>query len=109
MDRAEREARKEAEQKRIAAENAENSRKGFHCLSATWDGSHRDLVAQLKRNLNDPDSFEHVETRVTPVNPNGEHTLIMEFRARNAFGALVLQKMTATYRNSDCGVVSWNL
>ena len=107
-ERERKEAADEAEREREeAAEAAENKRKGFHCLSA-WDGSHGDLVRQLKRQLNDPSSFEHSETRVTPVDENGEHRLVMEYRARNAFGALILQRLIATYRSSDCEVVTWN-
>ena len=107
-ERERREAEERAERERQrAAEEVEKKRKGFHCLSP-WDGSHRDLVEQLKRQLNDPSSFEHAETRVTPVDENGEHRLVMEYRARNAFGTLILQRLSATYRNSDCEVVTWN-
>jgi hypothetical protein len=84
-----------------AANEAEKKRKGFHCLSA-WDGSHRDVVRSLKRSLRDPDSFEHEETRITPVDDKGNHTLLMTYRARNGFGGMNIGKLAATVRNSDC-------
>lgn len=31
----------------------------FHCLSS-WDGSLRELVSEVKENLREPDSFEHM-------------------------------------------------
>lgn len=84
-----------------AAAAAEERRKGFHCLSV-WDGSNRDLVAQIKRRLNDDDSFEHVDTTITPVNAAGSHILKMEFRAANAFGAKMLLSAWARINPADC-------
>lgn len=78
-------------QKEIAAqvaEAAEDRRKGFHCLSA-WDGSHSGIVQHVKAGLRDPDSFEHVDTLITPVNPTtGKHGVNMTFRAANGFGGI---------------------
>jgi hypothetical protein len=79
---------------------------GFHCLSS-WDGSHRELVDLVRESLRDPSSFEHVETRVTPVDAKGEHRLVMKYRAKNGFGGTNLEMAYASYRNSDCKIVSW--
>jgi len=84
-----------------AKEAAEDRQKGFHCLSA-WDGSHRAVVKYVEERLRDPDSFEHIETRITPVNERGEHSLIMQYRAKNGFGGMSLGKALATIGNSDC-------
>lgn len=97
---AEFERQRREEAARIA-EVTENRRKGFHCLS-TWNGSHRGVVNWLKDNLRDPDSYEHIETRITPVNTAGEHTLIMQYRARNGFGGMTVETLTATVQNSNC-------
>ena len=95
----------QAERERVAAEReAEERRKGFHCLSG-WDGSHRGITRYLERNLKDPDSYEHIETRVMPVNDNGLHFLITQYRAKNSFGGYVVDTISAMYRNSDCSVV----
>lgn len=90
------------EQKAKAA--AEDRQKGFHCLSS-WDGSHRVVVKYVEERLRDPDSFEHIETRITPVNENGEHMLIMKYRAKNGFGGMSVGAAMATIENSDCSAV----
>jgi len=96
------EAAAQAERERAAAAvEANNRRQGFHCLSA-WNGSHRGVVNYLKDRLRDPDSFEHIETRITPVNTAGEHTLIMQYRARNGFGGMNVEYITATVQNDSC-------
>lgn len=84
-----------------AIEAAEKRKAGFHCLSS-WDGSHRDLVRALKLTLRDPDSFEHIETKITPVNDKGEHGLMMNYRARNGFGGMNVGSLLASVKNSDC-------
>lgn len=103
------EAKKEAvaEQQRATearAEEAENRKKGFHCLSG-WDGSFAPLVEAVKARLRDPDSFEHVETVVTPADNAGIHTAAMKYRAKNGFGGLNVEHAAATYRNRDCSAV----
>ncbi|WP_338608073.1 hypothetical protein V6617_16830 [Pelagibacterium nitratireducens] len=83
-----------------AAEQAEDERKGFHCLSS-WDGSNRALVDTVKNSMREPGSFEHIETRITPVN-NGQHTIIMEYRGRNGFGGMSVETATGTLSNNGC-------
>lgn len=80
--------------KKQAEEDAENKRKGFHCLSP-WDGSEPDVVEAVKRTLRDPGSFEHVKTTITPVNAKGFHYLIMIYRARNGFGGMNIGRVIA--------------
>lgn len=54
---------------------------------SSWDGSHRNVVEAVKKAMNDPKSFEHVETGYID---KGEYILVkMVFRGKNAFGALV--------------------
>lgn len=84
-----------------AAQAAENRERGFHCLS-TWDGSHRGLALAIKEQLRDPGSFEHVSTRITPRDKDGNHVAIMEYRARNGFGGMNVAAASAMIRNSDC-------
>ncbi|MBK5923743.1 hypothetical protein CCR90_08095 [Rhodovulum sulfidophilum] len=105
--RREAEAAERAEQERIAAEAkaaaaAENRRKGFHCLSA-WDGSHPAFKRIVKNSMRDPDSFEHVGTRVGPVT-GGWHEIRMVYRARNGFGGMNVGEAVGRYRNNDCAV-----
>lgn len=85
----------------VAAEEREERRKGFHCLSS-WDGSHREFRNAVKDAMRDPDSFEHVETRVTPVDEDGWHILAMSYRARNGFGGMNVGTAIGRYANDDC-------
>lgn len=89
------------EQVRAARIEAEYKATGFHCLS-TFDGSHREVVSTVKGQLRDPSSFDHTETRITPVNASGEHELFMEYRARNGFGGITVGMARATINNSSC-------
>lgn len=60
---------------------------------SSWDGSNRELVNLVKSSMNDPKSFEHVETR---FRDNGDSlSLIMTFRGTNGFGAIVTNKISA--------------
>lgn len=85
-----------------AAIAEENRYKGFHCLSA-WDGSNRSLVNQVTSGLRDPDSFEHIETRITPVNAQTlKHGVSMTFRARNGFGGMNIGRAVGQVDPESC-------
>jgi predicted nucleic acid-binding Zn ribbon protein len=62
---------------------------------SSWDGSHRHLTAFVKSRLNDERSFRHVETtyRIT----NDGYIVYMQYRAKNAYGGVVLQSISARY------------
>lgn len=57
------------------------------------DGSHRKFTEWLKREMNDPESYEHIYTMVEKR--SGYTMLMVEFRANNAFGAKVKDKIFA--------------
>ena len=61
---------------------------------SSWDGSHRNLVKFVKDNMNDPNSFEHVETRFIDL---GDSSIIvtMKYRGKNGFGGVVTESITA--------------
>ena len=62
-------------------------------LFSSWDGSLKTLVSVVKTSMNDPKSFEHVETTCTD---NGtDLTVRMVFRGKNALNAIVLNTITA--------------
>lgn len=92
---------RQAEQARLAAKKVEDKRKGFHCLSS-WDGSHSDVKKITEMSMRDPDSFEHIETRITPVSEGGSHRLTMKYRARNGFGGMTVGSATASIDNETC-------
>lgn len=54
---------------------------------SAWDGSHRGLTALIKKTMNDPSSYEHVETVYWD---KGDHLVVKTtFRGKNAFGGVV--------------------
>ena len=57
------------------------------------DGSHPAVVATLKETMHNPDSFQHVSSDYENVEQEGKsyHKIVMTFRGRNTFNALVLQ------------------
>lgn len=59
-----------------------------------WNGSHYKLEKYIKENMNDPSSYEHVETKYAV---KGDSTLIVvtKYRGKNAFGGVVLQTLQA--------------
>lgn len=61
---------------------------------SAWDGSHPGLTSHIKSSMNDPKSYEHVETKYW----DREKYLIVQttFRGKNAFGGVVLQSIKAT-------------
>jgi hypothetical protein len=60
---------------------------------SSWDGSHRTLERHIKDIMNDPSSYEHIETRYID---NGDHLLVFtRFRGKNGFGGMVQQAITA--------------
>lgn len=60
---------------------------------SSWDGSHPALTELIKKNMNDPDSYDHIETK---FKDNGDHILVItKFRGANAFGGKVINTVTA--------------
>ena len=57
------------------------------------DGSHPRVVAMLKEQMHNPDSFQHVSSDYETVKQEDKHyyKIVMTFRGRNTFNALVLQ------------------
>ena len=67
-----------------AAARKERIEKGF---SSLWDGSHRELTKVIKGSMNDPGSYEHVETVYWDM---GDHLVVRTtFRGKNVFGGVV--------------------
>ena len=97
-------AETEAKELKVAAteaKQASDKRKGFHCLSA-WNGAHNATVEYTKNTLRDPESFKHIETKIWPANPNGEHQLVMQYRAKNGFGGMTVGSVVAKVKNDGC-------
>ena len=102
------EEKAEADQIVAEAKKAEDYQNWINSQFSAWDGSNTYLVKLIKENLNDPKSFEHVET---VYSDEGTYILVkMTYRANNAFGGLVLQNVTAKvdYETQYISVVSQN-
>lgn len=92
------------EQLQARAEQAariQERRKGMHCLNDI-DGSHWEMQAAIKAQLRDPESFEVVETAITPVDAKGQHRVIMTYRARNGFGGMNIERAIGGVDSTSC-------
>ncbi len=77
----------------LQEQEAEVRKEKIESQFSGWDGSHNNLKKLLKENMNDPSSFDHVETT---YRDDGDHlTVIMRYRGANSFGALVLGSIIA--------------
>ena len=74
---------------RLAAERKKKIDRQF----SSWDGSHRNLERYIKKLMNDPSSYDHVET----VYWDRGNCLIVKttFRGKNAFGGVVINSIKA--------------
>ena len=81
-------ARKKLEAEQIAQIEAKTKRdKAIKSQFSPWNGSHDALTRYIKKNMNDPDSYEHVETRWID---KGDFILVIAtYRGKNAFGGVV--------------------
>lgn len=58
-----------------------------------WDGSHLALERHIIKSMNDPDSFEHVDTSYIDY---GDYVIVLtKFRGKNAFGGKVVNSISA--------------
>jgi hypothetical protein len=65
---------------------------GSVCFSPL-DGAHRGLEKYIKNQMNDPDSYKHVET--THGEKDGNILVVTKFRGKNKFGGVVTSWMMA--------------
>ncbi|MDH5184881.1 MAG: hypothetical protein OEX12_13445 [Gammaproteobacteria bacterium] len=71
----------------------EARKKQLEMQFSAWDGSHIALERHIKKNMNDPDSYEHVETGYWD---RGDHLVVSTtFRGRNAYGGMVKNTLKA--------------
>lgn len=85
--------------------NTELAKKNFSKCVSEWDGSVFQVIELVKRQMNDPKSFEHVSTS-TRLIEGTTGSVIMRFRGKNALGATVLQTVMAHVEPKSCNVMS---
>jgi len=94
VEREAAEAARKAEAERKARERAaaeakrkEERKRRIETNFSGWDGSHRGLTKVIKASMNNPKSYEHVETVYWD---RGDHLIVQTtFRGTNAFGGVV--------------------
>ncbi len=58
-----------------------------------WDGSHKRLTQRIKSTMNNPGSYEHIDTEYSD---QGEFLIVRtKFRGTNAFGGKIMNCATA--------------
>lgn len=90
------------------AKAAEDKRLGLHCVDR-FSGKHYGLEASVRDQLRDPKSYEHVETRIGAVTSEGEHPLVMTYRARNGFGGMNVARAAAVVDHESCELTKWTV
>ncbi len=86
---------------------------------SAWDGSHNEFVRLVKENMNDPKSFEHVETKYLVLSTQeqidevgkgeiGDLYIYMKFRGTNAFGGKILSEAEglASYKKQTITILN---
>lgn len=87
-----RKRQEEAEKKK--QEDEANARKEMiEKQFSAWDGSHIKLTRMVKDSMNDPDSYEHVETKYWDM--KDYLVITTTFRGKNAFGGVVKNTVKA--------------
>lgn len=72
---------------RTVVTQKEISEKDIDRQFSSWDGSHMKLVKAVKNAMNDPNSYEHVQTSY--IREGKVLFVKMDYRGKNGFGALV--------------------
>lgn len=91
--------RMESERRQQAAASRQ---KKIESMFSVWNGSPHGLVSLVKSSMNDPSSFKHVETKYWDMNTH--LVVIMKYRGKNSFGALVLASVKAKIGINDSAV-----
>lgn len=87
-------AAKQAAEKAEAAAQAERQKK-IEAQFSGWDGSHRTFERMIKQAMNDPNSYDHVETKY--IDKGSFIRVFCTFRGKNAFGGLVVNTKVADF------------
>lgn len=75
---------------------AENTKKTFEQKRlSSWDGSNKKLEQYIKSRMNDPKSYEHIETRYNIETDKGIANMVTQFRGKNALGGVVVNSCYA--------------
>lgn len=79
----------------LAAQEREARTSRIQAQFSGWDGSHRNFERMIKRAMNDPDSYDHVETRY--IDKGKFIRVFCTFRGKNAFGGMIKNTKVADF------------
>ena len=91
-------------QLKLTGRAADARKDGQNCLTG-WSGWHKGAKRYLMENLKDPESFEHISTKVAPRGGE-QHEVTMRYRARNSFGGMSVETLSGIGYDSSCYVTS---
>lgn len=101
LEEANKKVEKKSEKPKVLTEAQKEKKRieQYETCFSEWDGSHKNLRDFIKDNMNDPDSYEHVETTYQDM----VTVLIVQttFRGNNQFGALVKNTVKARVSADD--------
>jgi hypothetical protein len=84
---------KEQQARAVVYEAKKARREKVESQFSSYDGSHHGVERAIKARMNDPDSYEHVQTRFKDM---GNYILVYtQFRGKNAFNAKIMNVATA--------------
>lgn len=84
-------------------EVAAEKRLGYHCLNRL-DVSHIEFKRRVQSLQREPDSFEHIETKLSRKNSDGSHDILMKYRSRNGFGGMTVSVAAGKMDNETCEI-----
>ncbi|GAA4100538.1 hypothetical protein GCM10022392_26420 [Mucilaginibacter panaciglaebae] len=77
----------------VTEESAEDRQEKIKYQFSPWSGAHIKLERYIKGNMNDPDSYEHIETTYSD---KGSYLIVVtKFRGKNSFGGKVINYVKA--------------
>jgi hypothetical protein len=86
---------KEAEEATKEAEAYQLKRSIIEKHFFSYDGSHMNLERYIKKNMNDPNSYEHVETTFNIPGKGDFYYVFSTYRGNNAFGGKIVDNIKA--------------
>jgi hypothetical protein len=85
----------------------EQRKQNIEKLFSQWDGSHIELTKKIKESLNDPKSYEHIETTYRDM--GSSFTIYTTFTAKNGFGGKLKRQVAVVsdMKGNITEVIKW--
>lgn len=99
-------AKETAEKEKLAQKTINDLKYAQKCIR--YDGAARQLVYAVQDALRNPKSFEHIDTRISPME-KGVNDVVMQYRAENGFGGMTIGTIIAQIDNETCAIISMEI